>query len=88
MCAAALRLLSILHQPLHVCVYMCAAVVPSPAVRYPCGRVRLQERALWRLWFSRGRFLCRLTSDWDHIQGPCSSLVVFICVFLFTVLVC
>lgn len=56
-------------------------MVPSLSVRHPSGCVRLQKRAVWRLWFSSGRFLCRLTSDWDHIQGLCWSLVS-LCVYL------
>ncbi len=83
MCAGALRLFSILTQPLcvcvcvRVCVCVLTAVVPSSAVRHPRGRVRLQERAVWRLRFSSGRFLSKPTSDWNHIQGLCLSRVSF-----------
>lgn len=62
---------------LRVCMHVLAALVPSPAVRHPRRRVRLQERAVWRLRFSPGRFLCRLTSDRERIQGLCLSLVSF-----------
>uniref|UniRef100_A0A3Q3IXQ6 CMP/dCMP-type deaminase domain-containing protein n=1 Tax=Monopterus albus TaxID=43700 RepID=A0A3Q3IXQ6_MONAL len=73
MCAAALRLLSILSACVCVCVCVCLCVecvniVPSPCFRHPSGRVRLQERPVWRLWVSSGHFVCRLTSDWDRIQ--------------------
>lgn len=91
MCAAALRLLSILHRPVCVCVclHVLAAVVPSPAVRHPRRRVRLQERAVWRLRFSPGRFLCRLASDREHIQGLCLSLVSFyVCLAFCFLFVC
>lgn len=87
MCAAALRLLSILR--VCMCVYGGGCFCPSPALRHSLGCVRLQERALWRLWFCSGCFRCRFTSDWKHLSGLRHLNVLFccVCVYLHSLLI-